>query len=295
MSPRIQVLTLRSGENEFEACCASLSAQTLLPADHLVIADLPNAEAHAALYRAVMAGRSRYDLFLKLDADMVLNRPTALQEIAAFFAAEPDLDHIEVKVLDHFTGTLVNGVHVFSPRVEWRLDRHDPLFVDPAPSIPGRSRSDPPGLDHFVDHAPDPGPFQAFHFGYHRALKAWQPGRRAKRLAWARAHWQALRDLRRNYERSRRPMLGLALIAADMVASGRLSGQSGEKEAPAVKAAFEEVAGLSAQEIANRVRAMPLREMQWKATVLPGALSANAALRLRRLTVRAFGGGGSRS
>lgn len=252
--PRFLVLTLFSGENEFDACQASVAAQTDVEAEQITFKGLGNVEAHHRLYCEIMARSSEFDLFLKLDADMVLSRPTALSEIAAYFAARPDLDHLETEVNDHFTGTKIFGVHVFSPRVTWQVDTHNPLFVDPAPNCPGSRARQPKEIEIFVEHAPDPGRYQAFHFGFHRALKAFQFDLENRSVQRMSTHLSVLQGLERRYAKTGRASLGISVLAADMVMTGRLHGKTGDKSDASVETAFEQVSDLSPTEIRRRVQ-----------------------------------------
>ena len=67
---KILIGILHCIENEYELCIQSLQEQSVKNWNHFVIRDLPNAEAHNALYSRFMEGSKEYDLFLKLDADM---------------------------------------------------------------------------------------------------------------------------------------------------------------------------------------------------------------------------------
>jgi hypothetical protein len=69
---RILAGTLYTIENEFEDCCRSIRNQTYKNYDHLVIRNLPKKEAHNNLYQAFVDEADRYDLLVKIDADMVL-------------------------------------------------------------------------------------------------------------------------------------------------------------------------------------------------------------------------------
>lgn len=287
MTLRLLVLTLHSGENEFEACKMSLAAQTKPPERHVVISDLPNAQAHKALYDRIMDAANEYDLFLKLDADMVLMRETALAEIRELFEREREADHLEVQVYDHFTGELIPAVHVYSNRVRWpEAGSGDRLFVDPRPSYPGRYLLNPPNLPPFVDHAPDPGPMQAFHFGYHRALKAYQPGRLVKRLGQARKQLRALGRLGAQFGETGRPELGLALLAADLVRRGALSGETGEKQSPSLIAAYEQLEHLTPDEICDTLQGRPMPDAGaprlWPLSVARAVYGAELGRLLRR-------------
>ena len=70
-----------------------------------------------------------------------------------------------------------------------------------------------------IFHSDDPSPFQAFHFGAHRALQASQTYRRFRdaRPHNARVQWTYLDRVWKHYDRTGDPRLGLAILAADMV------------------------------------------------------------------------------
>jgi len=247
--PRFLVLTLYSGENELDACRDSVAAQTGVDATHEVFSGYSNIDAHRALYRKIMDHVLDYDLFLKLDADMVLKRPTALREVAKYFDQRPDLDQMVAMVDDHYTGSRIYGVHTFSPRVRWNLDLPDKLFVDPDPEYDGKLIRNPPEIPVFVDHAPDPSAYQAFHFGYHRMLKALQPGRKHKSGVHAQYQISVLQRVENQYYETGSGKLGLTVLAADLVRKGQLFGQTGDKRDSEVENAFEKAKGLGEQEV----------------------------------------------
>jgi hypothetical protein len=252
--PRILVLTLYTGEREFERSLAALRGQTFTRWEQLVIEFLPNKEAHDALHREVARRRDEFDLFVKLDADMVFRSSDALEGIVGLFRAHPDLDHVRSAVHDWFSESRVMGLHVWSKRVHWEPS-DERLFVDTAPVYPGRRLtlwSDPAP---FVDHCPDPSPQQAFHFGVHRALKALQRERPLQRFSYglSRGQWRILRGTWANFRRSRDPRLALAVMGADLVLRGRVT----EREVDAKRGAhgdlYEEFAALAAEELAERL------------------------------------------
>ena len=146
---------------------------------------------------------------------------------------------------DHFTDALIPGVHVFSGRVRWpSLHAGDRLFVDASPRYPGRFLNDPPGLAPFIDHAPDPSPYQAFHYGYHRALKLYQPARRWKNPMRAKRFLRVLDRVERHHAARPGERLALVLEAAELVRQGRLTGVTGDKDDEAVRLAFARLQGL---------------------------------------------------
>ena len=132
-SPRILVGTLENGEQERHACRRALAEQSYTHWEHFTVSGLPNREAHEALYRGFMDHAAGFDLFLKLDADMVvLRRPTALEEAVAYWQARPGLGQIIFAVHDWFTDSLLEGQHLFCADAAWP-DLGGPRFVDPHP------------------------------------------------------------------------------------------------------------------------------------------------------------------
>jgi hypothetical protein len=252
--PRILVLMLYAGENELERSLASLRAQTHSRWEHRLFDNLPNKEAHEALQREVMARSAEFDLFVKLDADMVLRGPDALARIAELFRAHPGTDHARTVVHDWFSDSLIMGLHIWSNRVRWEPS-DERLFVDTAPVCPGHRltvESDPAP---FAEHCPDPSPHQAFFFGVHRALKALQRERPPRRFSYglSRGQWRILRGTWEHFRRSGDVRLALAVQGAELVFSGRIDASRIDDKQGAQRALFEGVAGLSARELERRL------------------------------------------
>jgi hypothetical protein len=277
-APPVLVLTLFCGENEFDAMCDSLACQTYTNWTHTVFRDMPNAAAHTALYRTIMAERTRFTYFLKLDADMVLSRPTALADVVAFAAARPQVDHFRFPVHDFFTQRRIPEIHVYSNRVHWPFTG-DAVFVDPMPEIPGQRlvHNGPPAP--FVDHAPDPDPWQSFTFGVHRALKAFQPDRRAKRHYHTLMQFRVLTDALAAYRRfgDRRHLLVIA--GADLVARGKIRETTSYKDDPRVVAAYRALKGCSEATILAGVS--PFWHSPWRRRVRLWRLLGLGGLRFR--------------
>jgi len=168
-----------------------------------------------------MSNSDAFDLFIKLDADMVFKDNGSLAKVVNLFREEPELDHGVISLDDWFSDSIIMGMHVYSSRVKWELNEDD-LFVDHAPSILGKKIiywTDPPPL---LDHSPNPSPYQAFHFGVHRALKAFQPGRLSLNLTQSKVQWEILKKVWYNFIRRMDRRLGLAVLGATCVIRGRL-------------------------------------------------------------------------
>ena len=192
--PRILICTLYSGEPQLSALKDSLGAQSVRNWTQRIFEFLPNREAHRTLYRYIMDAHGQFDVFMKIDADMVLRRASVLEEIVERFARIEDLDHAVFAVHDWAAQRNIMGLHAFSPRALWK-ESSEALFVDPEPRIPGRRLvywNDPEAV---ADHMPDPSFPQAYTFGFHRALKVVQRGRVHANVAQARAQMQLLQKV----------------------------------------------------------------------------------------------------
>jgi hypothetical protein len=215
---RVLIGTLYTGENEFEQSKRSLQRQTHEHWEQVVLKHLPNKEAHDRLYRTFMEHADDFDLFLKLDADMVFRSKTALRTLVKLFESHPELDDALLAVRDWASDSLIMGLHAYSHRAVWTSSEEE-LFVDHTPSVPGKrlATKGPPAP--LVDHSPDPSPFQAFRFGVHRALKVVQRDRSRLDLFRARMQWTLLNDVRRRFAETGHRRFGLIVAGAEDVFS----------------------------------------------------------------------------
>ncbi len=211
----VLVGTLYSGENEIDQCVDALNHQHHCHRSHFIIEHMAEKAAHDQLHKRFMHNAGEYDLFLKLDADMILTGPDKLGAAVAKFEASPELDHAVFTVHDWMTDSAIVGIHMYRNRVRW-VQRDDELFADTPPEMQGVrcdfTRGDPSPL---ADHSPDPTPVQAFHYGLHRGLKAFQNGLEVTCPELAFAQWRVLKRVWRHFERVRDRRLGLALMAVD--------------------------------------------------------------------------------
>lgn len=212
---RVLIGTLYTGENEFEQCKQSIRDQTHNNWEHVVYKHLPNKEAHDRLYRTFM-DRTGFDLFVKLDADMVFRSPDSLKVLVDLFRREPELDHAILAVHDWASGTLIMGLHAFSNRAEWTASNEN-LFVDHSPQIPGKRLTTKKPPAPIVDHSPNPSPFQAFRFGVHRALKVVQRDRGRLDLFRSRMQWNLLGHIWDRFQETEIRRLGLVVLGAETV------------------------------------------------------------------------------
>jgi len=283
---RVLILTLASGERELASCRESVEVQSYMHREHRVFEDLPNKEAHDHLYRTIMENQDRFDLFLKLDADMAFADPEVLSDLVGAFEQRPGLDHLVIAVSDWMTDSRIIGAHVFSNRVRWR-EHAEMLYVDPDPLFPGSKMviEDPPR--DLIFHAANPSDFQTFHFGAHRALRASQSGRRLRDTRAHSAHlqWVYLNRVWRHFERDGDRRLGLAILGADLVFRRQLPVTANEFGDASLRARFNDLQELTAERIRGdlvRRWGSPARRLRTWARALGPSRSALVVLRRLR-------------
>ena len=217
---RILVGTLHCGESQYDRCVEALKNQSLQSFEHFTISDLPDAEAHRRLYRRFMASAATFDLFLKLDADMVLSHPDVLQNIATYFRRHKSIDGISIPVDDFFTGRWIHGLNVYRASTRWRID-DGVVFTDQHAHDAARFRAGVRCLAPAAGHAHDPDDFAAYHYGLHRGVKFHACLDDPRRVDQAGYYMDALVATERHYRRSADPSLLLACLGGDDALSGR--------------------------------------------------------------------------
>lgn len=259
MNPmRILVGTLYTIENEFDACCAAIARQTLPAAEHLIIRNKPNKEAHDTLYGTFARRRDEFDLLIKVDADMVLARDTVFEEIVEQFARSPDLDLLKIGLHDFFTDRLIGSLNAYRNIPAWGSDA---VFTDSVGVPATRTRIDMSDLAPVADHCPDPSPFQAFHFGVHKGVKAAHAldhdlhARLEEHLGNIEATWQ-------HFRRNPDPRLGLATLGGELALRGDYAIQHVDYDHPFLEAEFNtRYAASTSAQFRSMVEA--LRRTRW--------------------------------
>lgn len=217
---RILVGTLYAGENEYDQCLCALAQQSYQDFEHVIISGLPNHLAHDRLYQTFMARSKEFDLFLKLDADMVLEDDSLLTQIVDQFVRIPHLVLLFVPVHDFFTDSYeVGAMHVYRSNMRWQQREAHP-FAD-AHSVPRKHSLRVEGLRGTVSHCKNPSPFQSFHYGIQRGVKV----RAAMRLTQPRLNrlrylWWNVEAVWRNFNRTGNRRVGLAALGAEMALRG---------------------------------------------------------------------------
>jgi len=168
-SPRVMVGTLYSGENEFESSTSAITRQSYRNLTHQVIKGLPNKEAHDQLYGDFLS--SNCDYLVKIDADMVIVDESFIEKVVKVLVSRPGLAMLQMAILDYYSGGEIQGVNAYTKRMRWDSSSQHSLFTD-STQTPSAERWVVWGtFTRHVIHSPNPGLFQAFHFGVHRAMK----------------------------------------------------------------------------------------------------------------------------
>ena len=122
MAKKIFVGTLYSGESEFEACCKEIEKQIGVEVHQKVFSFLPEYAAHNELWSYWEKVKDNFDLFVKVDADTVLNDNFALLKISQLFN-DIDVTGAQILLHDYFTDDLIAGLNVFSKQVIFKPSR----------------------------------------------------------------------------------------------------------------------------------------------------------------------------
>jgi len=211
---RILVGTLYTIENEYEDCVNSIRDQTYKNYEHLVIRNLPKKEAHDTLYQTFMDNSGTYDILIKIDADMVLCRDDLFERIVERFTGDPELDLLLIAVHDFFTDDLLLGMNIFRNTVQWNKNKDD-LITDRIydPGTIRKKEKDYHELAPAAIHCPNPGPYQAFHFGFHRGMKAVRRG----------GNWGIVQALFNRYRKNPNNQVVYALLGVKSAFTNRFS------------------------------------------------------------------------
>ncbi len=216
---RVLVGTMHTIENQFEACVDAVRRQRGVEVEHFTVEGLGNCEAHAELYSNFMKRADEFDVFVKVDADMVILRDDLLARIAERFAREPELDLVTIPVHDFFTNSLISGLHGFRSSVRWP-EHTDRVFVDDD-AVPEDRRVVAMDLAPAASHCANPSPFQSFHFGLHRGVKLRGGVRQGlARTAWNQSHWDAIGSLWKHFRRAHDPYVGWAALGFELALRG---------------------------------------------------------------------------
>jgi hypothetical protein len=177
---------MHSGEAEFEEARQCVLRQQDVEVFHFIIDGLPEYEAHNALWKTWNDCKKNFDIFIKVDADTIIDDPKKFSQIADEFNQNSRLTGMQIPLHDYFTDGPILGLNCFSPSV---------IFT-PASSRLHADHADKGGHDivyrnekvaHLAPagrHCAYPNDYQAFHFGLHRMKKNQRDTMRKVYQAW---------------------------------------------------------------------------------------------------------------
>lgn len=172
--PRALVVTLSSGEAEEAESAVSVAKQTGVTIDHRVIRDLPELDAHNALLELFRSGVGTYDIYVKVDADTIIDHDDAFLKVHDKLTST-NACAVQLYLHDYFTDNVIFGLNFFSPTLNEFVPANDPLYCDRSiihkASHLYSADFVGTGIEVVGRHCAYPHDRQAFHFGYHRAMK----------------------------------------------------------------------------------------------------------------------------
>ncbi len=172
MKPKIFVGTMRSGEEEFEESRKLILQQKDVDVVHFIVDSLPEYEAHNALWETWNDCKWNFEVFIKVDADTLIDDHTKFSQIAAEFAKNPRLTGMQIPLHDYFMDGPILGLNCFTPQVVF-IHAKSRLHADHADTnhdIVYRGEA----VTHLTPagrHCAYPNDRQAFHYGLHRMKK----------------------------------------------------------------------------------------------------------------------------
>ncbi len=258
---RIFVGTLYSGENEFEECVASINRQKEVDYQHFVFKNLGAKEGANTLYQTFMDHSNEFDLFVKIDADMVLLDDFLFAKISQTFLKHDWLELFEIQIHDFFTNQPIWGLNTFRSTVKWD-SFNDELFVDDFHPIKHTHRlRDKKTLAPAAIHCKNPSPFQSFHYGVHKALKMVQAGVRRKVASKTHSNWLKIQRTYEHFLAKQDIRLGFAVLGAELALKGIFATEHLNYTHPYMKDVFNRYRKYSLAQIKSEI--FRLRCFNW--------------------------------
>ncbi len=258
---RILVISPYCMENEFPECISSVCRQTYRQWKHLVLRNLQHPTADDTVYRTFMQRAHDFDLFMKLDADMVIEDERFLEGVVKAFLDRPWMDVLGVRLYDWFTERLIPSLNTYRSSVRFPLT-HDGLFTDPLPVNPDRAVIGHAELDGRVTHCKNPSPFQAFHYGMHRGLKVVY-GDASARWGQVSLHMQNHQQVWRNFLKRQDQRLGLAALGGEMALAGQFKPEHVDYAAPYAREVFAPYETWTSAQLRREITRMRYSNWGW--------------------------------
>ena len=83
--PKVLVITLTNGENEFDECVSAIKGQKNVDIEHIIISGKNEFEAHKEFGSTWNTRRNEFDNLVKIDADSILMSDKALSNVVKLF------------------------------------------------------------------------------------------------------------------------------------------------------------------------------------------------------------------
>lgn len=250
---KLFVGTLYSGENEFEECLTSIQNQSYQNYEHFVFKNLPNREAHHTLFKSFTEKADRFDLLVKVDADMVLCSSDLFAQIVKKMTDCPFIDVFSIAVADFFTGDLIDSLNCYRNTVTWDFTKQT-MFVDIPEVAREKTFYDETELAPAAIHCKNPSKFQAFHYGVHRGLKSIQK-------IHSTTHWEMLRKVWENFLVTNDTRVGLAVLGAELVYAGVFTRSDVDYTNPRVRSILERYENMDSRRIKHEL--IKLKMCHW--------------------------------
>lgn len=169
--PKVLVITLSNGENEFDECVSAIKSQKEVNIEHMIISGKNELDAHKEFGFTWNTRRNEFDTLVKIDADSILMSDKALYNVVKLFETN-SVTGVQIKMLDYFSNSLIPGMNAFSNKVKFVTPRYK-LYPDHSDTghgivLKGESVQ---FLEPIAWHCKYPSNRQSFFFGYRRRLK----------------------------------------------------------------------------------------------------------------------------
>jgi hypothetical protein len=168
------VVTLYSAEAEFEECKSAILCQDECEINHVVFQGLSEIDAHNSLLETFEKEKYNYDLFVKVDADTIIDHKKAFNIVYKKISST-DAAGAQLKLYDFFTCELINGLNFYNPLKNKYIKTLDSLYCDRSiihlSNILNSDHFENDGIIPVGRHCAYPADRQAFHYGFHRGLK----------------------------------------------------------------------------------------------------------------------------
>jgi len=128
-NPRIFLGMIYSGEGDFYASVDIINKQINVDVTHFIISNMSEKDAHNKLLTTWNECKYDYDLFVKIDADIVLRDKESLDRIWQNIRESNRVTHVQVLLHDYMTNDLIYGLNCYNSKAVINAIDHD-LYCD---------------------------------------------------------------------------------------------------------------------------------------------------------------------